>query len=316
MNRENCSMTDVTARLDVRAYPTWDRHSRVFAGFDALPIGGRLIVVTDHEPRPLRYEFDRLRADAFVWDQEMLDEEQWSVTIRRVQCEPVLSDVRTFFGHCSTLADLDDAALSHLAEEASEKLLEPAGVLIEQGDRVEALLLVRAGLVAAIAASPDGREQLLYEALPFETCGEIEFFDAGAAPARLVAAYGGARVIAIPRAVAIETAQRVPMLALRLGRRAAMRARTLAERMMLAAFSSTTARVARALLPYAGPAAGLVPTLPPLSQMSQAQIGTIAGTVRIVAARDLAKLEREGAIELQRGRVTRIDRQRLQALCN
>lgn len=309
-------MTDVTARLDVRTYPTWERHPRVFAAFDALPIGGRLIVATDHEPRPLRYEFDRLRADAFVWDQEMLNEDQWSVTIQRVPREPVLTDLRTFLRHCSALADLDDTALLRLAEAAEERLLDPGGVLVDQGDRAAALVLVRAGMLAAVAASSDGREQLLYEALPFETCAEIEFFDDGAAPARLVAAYGAARVVRIPRAIAMETAQRHPMLALRLGRRAALRARTLAERMMHAAFSSTTARVARALLPYAGPAAGLVPTLPPLSQMSQAQIGTIAGTVRIVAARDLAKLAREGAIELQRGRVTRIDRQRLQALCN
>ncbi|MGH7714524.1 MAG: helix-turn-helix domain-containing protein, partial [Vulcanimicrobiaceae bacterium] len=73
---------------------------------------------------------------------------------------------------------------------------------------------------------------------------------------------------------------------------------------------------ARALLPYAGPAEGLVPTLPPLSQMSQAQIATIAGTVRVVAARGLAKLEKEHAIELRRGRVIRIDRHLLQMLCN
>jgi hypothetical protein len=85
---------------------------------------------------------------------------------------------------------------------------------------------------------------------------------------------------------------------------------------MRAAFSSTTARIARSLLPYAGPAEGMVPTVPPLSQMSQAQIDTIAGTVRIVAARSLAKLAREKAIELRRGRVARIDRRRLQVLCN
>ncbi|MGH7683510.1 MAG: Crp/Fnr family transcriptional regulator, partial [Vulcanimicrobiaceae bacterium] len=120
----------------------------------------------------------------------------------------------------------------------------------------------------------------------------------------------------VPRTLAIEIARQYPMLALRLGRRTALRARELSERMMRAVFSSTTARIARSLLPYAGPAEGLVPTLPPLSQMSQAQIATIAGTVRIVAARSLAKLARERAIELRRGRVARIDRLRLQALCN
>ena len=308
--------TRLTTRIDVRAFPTWERHPRVFAAFDALPIGGQLVVVSDHEPRPLRFEFDQQRADAFVWDQETPDEDVWCVTIKRVPKDPILTDLRSFLRHCSTLADLDEDALERIARVAEERTLQPGGVLIEQGEHLRALALVRTGLIAAIASSPDGRERLLYEALPFDTCGEIEFFDGGAAPARLVAAYGAARVVLIPRAPAIEIARQFPMLALRLARRTALRAREIAERMMHAAFSSTTARIARSLLPYAGPAEGLVPTLPPLSQMSQAQIATIAGTVRIVAARGLAKLARERAIELRRGRVSRIDRQRLGALCN
>jgi CRP/FNR family cyclic AMP-dependent transcriptional regulator len=310
------SATAVTTRLDVRIYPTWERHPRVFAAFDALPIGGQLVIVSDHEPRPLRFEFDQQRAGAFIWDQETPDEDVWHVTIKRVPKEPILTDLLSFLRHCSTLADLDEHALARMADVAEERSFPPGGVLIEQGEHLRALALVRTGLIAAIASSPDGREQLLYEALPFDPCGEIEFFDDGAAPARLVAAYGAAQVVLIPRTRAIEIARQFPMLALRVGRRTALRARELSDRMMHTAFSSTEARVARALLPYAGPAEGLVPTLPPLSQMSQAQIATIAGTVRIVAARGLAKLVKERAIELRRGRVTRIDRWRLQALCN
>ncbi|MGH7659942.1 MAG: DUF2249 domain-containing protein [Vulcanimicrobiaceae bacterium] len=309
-------MTRLITRLDVRAYPTWERHPRVFAAFDALPIGGQLVIVSDHEPRPLRFEFDQQRTDAFVWDQETPDEDVWCVTIKRVPKEPILTDVASFLRHCSILADLGEEAVKRMADASEERSLQPGGVLIEQGEHLRALAFVRTGLIAAIASSPEGREQLLYEALPFDTCGVIEFFDDGAAPARLVAAYGAAQVVLVPRTLAIEIARQYPMLALRLGRRTALRARELSERMMRAVFSSTTARIARSLLPYAGPAEGLVPTLPPLSQMSQAQIATIAGTVRIVAARSLAKLARERAIELRRGRVARIDRLRLQALCN
>ena len=309
-------MAAITARLDVRAYPTWERHPRIFAAFDVLPTGGQLIVVLDHEPRPLRYEFDQQRADAFVWEQEMLDEELWRATIRRVPAEPVLSDLRSFLRHCSTLADLDEPTIARLSEAGVERTLPSGGVLIEQGERLSALALVKTGLIAAIASSPDGREQLLYEALPFDTCGDIEFFDDGASPARLAAPYGEATIVTLSRPLVIEIAQRFPMLALRLGRTAALRARGLAERLAHTAFSSTTARIARSLLPYAAPAEGLIPTLPPLSKMSQAQIATIAGTVRVVAARGLARLVKERAIELRGGRVTRIDRLRLQQLCN
>lgn len=309
-------MTLVTAHLDVRAFPTWERHPRVFAAFDALPIGGTLELTSDHEPRPLRYEFDEQRADAFVWDHQMLDEDRWRVTIKRVPKEPVLTDLGSFLRHCSVFSDLDDDARRALAAAGIERTLDSGGVLIEQGQRLGACVLVRTGVLAAIASSEDGREQLLYEALPFETCGEIELFDDGGFCARLVASYGSARVVLLPRAIVFETAHRFPMFGLRLGMRAAVRGRTLGERLMHIAFSSTTARIARALLPYAAPAAGMAPTLPPLSEMSQTHIATIAGTVRIVVARGLAKLVKERAIELRRGKVSHIDRQRLELLCN
>ncbi|MGH7716449.1 MAG: DUF2249 domain-containing protein, partial [Vulcanimicrobiaceae bacterium] len=244
-------MTTFTTRLDVRAYPTWERHPRVFAAFDALSIGAQLLVVSDHEPRPLRFEFEQQRADAFVWDEEMLDDEVWHVSIRRVPREPVLANLDSFLRHCSVLADVDEAAIKRMAGAASERELKPGEVVVEQGGHIDDFVLVRTGLIAAIASSSDGREQLLYEALPFDTCGDIEFFDGGAAPARLVAAYGAAGVVLVPRTLAMEIARTFPMLALRLGRRAAMRARGLSERMLHAVFNSTTARIARALLPYA-----------------------------------------------------------------
>lgn len=310
----NVAVTEVTTRLDVRDLPTWERYPRVFAAFDALPIGGELAVVSDDEPRALRYEFDQQRTSAFVWDQQMLDEEIWLATIRRVPADAVLTDLPSFFRHCSTLADLDDSMLARMAQASEERTLEPGAVLAEQGDNLGVLVLVRSGVVAVIATSPDGREQLLYEALPFEALTAIEIFDGGACLGRLVAAYGAARVVLVRREVVIELAQRSPMFAQRLGMRAALRSRALAERVRQLAFSSTTARIARTLLPYAGPAAGMVPTLPPLSHMSQGQIATIAGTVRIVAARALSKLAKENAIELHRGKVVRIDRERLRVL--
>lgn len=309
-------MTPVTVRVDVRGYPTWERHPRVFAAFDAMPVGSDLVVVSDHEPRPLRYEFDEQRGGAFVWEQRRLDEQLWHAVITRVPLEPVLTDLRSFLRHCATLVDISAGDLARMADEAAVRTLDPGEVLVEQGERPSGLILVRSGVVAAIASSAEGREQLLYEALPFETCAEPELFDDGATQARLVAAYGTAQVVAVPRALALGIARRSPMFALRLGARAGLRARELGERLMRVAFSSTIARIACALLPYACPAEGMVPTLPPLSRMSQSQIATIAGTVRIVAARGLAAMVREGAIELRRGRVTRVDRERLRVLCD
>lgn len=274
-----------------------------------------LIVLSDHEPRPLRYEFEHERSDLFVWDQRKLDEDVWQVAVRRISIGPTRRNLESFLQHCSTFVDLDHATLGLMISEAEERLLVSGAVLAEQGAWLGACAVMHTGVIAAIASSSDGREQLLYEAFPFETFAEMELLDGGACSGRLVAAYGEAHIVLIPRPLVIETAQKVPMFALRLGVRAASRARSMAERVTQLAFSSTTSRIAMALLPYACPAAGMVPTLPPLSHMSQEQIATIAGTVRIVAARALSKLARENAIELCKGKVVRIDRERLRMSC-
>lgn len=48
----------VDTRLDVRALPHGERHARVFAALDALPVDGALVLIAPHAPRPLLTEID------------------------------------------------------------------------------------------------------------------------------------------------------------------------------------------------------------------------------------------------------------------
>jgi uncharacterized protein (DUF2249 family)/hemerythrin-like domain-containing protein len=54
--------------LDVRDIPPAERHARVFRTFDGLHEGGRFILVSDHDPRPLLYTFQAERPGAFEWN--------------------------------------------------------------------------------------------------------------------------------------------------------------------------------------------------------------------------------------------------------
>src|SRR6185312_3015328 len=54
-------------RLDVRQLPLWERHPMIFAAFDNLRDGEVLLLVNDHEPRPLRLQFADLRPGRFSW---------------------------------------------------------------------------------------------------------------------------------------------------------------------------------------------------------------------------------------------------------
>jgi uncharacterized protein (DUF2249 family)/hemerythrin-like domain-containing protein len=54
--------------IDVRDIAQRDRHRRVFEEFDRLAVGESLDVVSDHDPRPLSYQFARKRRGAYAWD--------------------------------------------------------------------------------------------------------------------------------------------------------------------------------------------------------------------------------------------------------
>jgi uncharacterized protein (DUF2249 family) len=56
-----------TNRLDIRDLPPSQRHTKIHEAFDELDAGEELILVNDHDPQPLFYEFQAER-DAFDAD--------------------------------------------------------------------------------------------------------------------------------------------------------------------------------------------------------------------------------------------------------
>lgn len=57
-----------SGEIDVRTIPQRERHARIFAAFEALPVGSALVVVSDHDPRPLSYQFQSRHRGAYAWD--------------------------------------------------------------------------------------------------------------------------------------------------------------------------------------------------------------------------------------------------------
>ncbi len=70
--------------VDVRQIPPRERHPLIFQTFDNLAPGDALILVNDHEPRPLYYQFVHERADQFAWNYLEEGPEVWRVQIARV----------------------------------------------------------------------------------------------------------------------------------------------------------------------------------------------------------------------------------------
>jgi uncharacterized protein (DUF2249 family) len=67
--------------LDVRVIPPRDKHPTIFRTFDGLANGQSMLIINDHDPRPLRYQFAAERADLFEWTYEAEGPSVWRVRI-------------------------------------------------------------------------------------------------------------------------------------------------------------------------------------------------------------------------------------------
>jgi uncharacterized protein (DUF2249 family) len=75
-------MSDETA-LDVRQTPPAQRHPLIFQTFEALKPGKAFVLVNDHDPKPLYYQFKFEREGQFTWDYLEQGPEVWRVRIGR-----------------------------------------------------------------------------------------------------------------------------------------------------------------------------------------------------------------------------------------
>lgn len=73
------------AIVDVRTIIPRDRHPLIFHTFDSLQPGEAFILVNDHEPRPLYYQFLHERENQFTWSYLEGGPEVWRAQIGKVE---------------------------------------------------------------------------------------------------------------------------------------------------------------------------------------------------------------------------------------
>jgi len=71
--------------LDVRDIPPRERHPLIFQTFEALKPGESFVLVNDHDPKPLYYEFHYERQGQFTWEYLEQGPEVWRVRIGKVK---------------------------------------------------------------------------------------------------------------------------------------------------------------------------------------------------------------------------------------
>lgn len=67
--------------LDIRNEAPARRHELIFQTFAETPIGGAFILVNDHDPKPLYYQFEAEEAGKFAWEYLESGPKVWRVSI-------------------------------------------------------------------------------------------------------------------------------------------------------------------------------------------------------------------------------------------
>ncbi|EHN79186.1 MULTISPECIES: DUF2249 domain-containing protein [Streptomyces] len=70
--------------VDVREIPHGQRHPRIFTRFARLAAEESFVLVNNHDPKPLRREFEATHPGRFTWEYVESGPERWQVRITRV----------------------------------------------------------------------------------------------------------------------------------------------------------------------------------------------------------------------------------------
>lgn len=71
--------------IDVRTLAPMHRHQRIFETFESLQPGESFLLVNDHDPKPLYYQFQAEHTDQFTWNYVEQGPEVWSVIIGKTR---------------------------------------------------------------------------------------------------------------------------------------------------------------------------------------------------------------------------------------
>jgi uncharacterized protein (DUF2249 family) len=85
--------TMAQTELDVRTLIPRERHPLIFRTFGALAAGDAFVLVNDHDPKPLFYQFQAECTGEFTWEYLEQGPDVWRVAIGKVgaAAEPAAS---------------------------------------------------------------------------------------------------------------------------------------------------------------------------------------------------------------------------------
>jgi CRP/FNR family transcriptional regulator len=210
-------------------------------------------------------------------------------------------------------AELGPEQLSHLRSLLATREFEKGEVVMLEGEPCRGLYFVRSGRVRVFKASADGREQVLRIVETGDTFNEVPNFDGGPNPAS-ADAIEPSTIYLLRRAHLLQIARQNPTVAMSLLKLFAGRLRHLTGLVEDLSFKHVTSRLAKILLEYAAEPGEEDGDAALRRRLTQQEMAAMIGTAREMVGRSLKTLEAQGALTIDRHRITIKDRSILQRM--
>ena len=85
MTTQTASIIGADKVMDVRPIPCSIKHGLILKTWRELPVGDHFILLNDHDPVPLRYQFEAEFPGAFTWDYLERGPEDFRVKLTKLQ---------------------------------------------------------------------------------------------------------------------------------------------------------------------------------------------------------------------------------------
>ena len=144
--------TTYTVTVDARILPIPQKHPTIFRAFEGLPVGEAMLLVNDHDPRPLYYQFAAERSGQFDWRYLENGPEEWQVEIRRIASPSAEEKTAQATGCCGHANPANHHHTHHHHGASPTQVLKDEHVLI-----LEALDAIERKLAALEGGGPPDR---------------------------------------------------------------------------------------------------------------------------------------------------------------
>ncbi len=132
--------------IDVRSMVPRERHPRIFATFDSIAAGDAILLINDHDPKPLFYQFQAERTGQVAWTPQEQGPERWVIRIEKTADAP------------TTAATPPAEDVIPLAEVAPSEPVDGNAVVVDVRDDIRDGREPFARIMNAVAALRDGQE--------------------------------------------------------------------------------------------------------------------------------------------------------------